>query len=495
MKNPPVAFAGFLALACLSLGLARPVAAQTFEPTWESLDSRPIPEWFGDAKFGIFIHWGVYSVPAWIRVQEGKYASYAEWYYARVMGELKGEEDFHAKTFGEDFEYRDFAPLFTAELFEPDLWASLFAESGARYVVLTSKHHDGFCLWPTRSPFKVGWNSMDVGPKRDLVGELTEAVRSHGLRMGLYYSMIEWETNRTGRTPAGRFISQEAMDRYGIPIDRYVDDHVIPQLKELVTEYQPALIFSDAGEWDETEEFWKTKEFLAWLYNSAPNKDEVVVNDRWAKGMVGKHGDYFSSEYQDLEGVGSEHPWEESRGMGRSYGYNRAENINHYRTSKELVHELIDVVSRGGNLLLNVGPTADGRIPVIMQQRLRDIGTWLRINGEAIYGTRAWKAEASAAQKPEAPEEGAPADGRLSGVHFTRKGSDLFAHFLEWPDGEVRLDGLDGAGDLNISLLGHQGPIEWHLDDGSLYLTPPLMSPNQVPSPYAYVFKISGGLG
>ena len=113
-----------------------------------------MPEWFDDAKFGIFIHWGVYSVPAWIRVTEGRYASYAEWYYARVMGELKGEEDFHERTFGEDFEYRDFAPMFTAELFDPDLWASLFAESGARYVVLTSKHHDGFCLWPTKSPFK-----------------------------------------------------------------------------------------------------------------------------------------------------------------------------------------------------------------------------------------------------------------------------------------------------------------------------------------------------
>ena len=126
----------------------------------------------------------------------------------------------------------------TAELFDPDLWASLFAESGARYVVLTSKHHDGFCLWPTKSPFKEGWNSLDVGPKRDLVGDLTAAVRAQGLRMGLYYSMIEWETNRTGRTPSGRFIPQEAMEKYGIPIDRYVDDHVLPQLRELVTGYR-----------------------------------------------------------------------------------------------------------------------------------------------------------------------------------------------------------------------------------------------------------------
>jgi len=468
----------------LTVSLVSPSVAQVYEPTWESLDSRPVPEWFPDAKFGIFIHWGVYSVPAWIRVSEGRYASYAEWYYARVMGELKGNEDFHERTYGEDFEYRDFAPMFTAELFDPDFWAELFAESGARYVVLTAKHHDGFCLWPTRSPFKKNWNSMDVGPRRDLVGELAEAVRGRGLRMGLYYSLIEWETNTTGRTPSGRFIAQEAMDAYGIPLGQYVDGHVIPQIKELVTEYQPAVIFADGGEWDEDEEFWKTKELLAWLYNNAPNKDEVVVNDRWAKGMPGRHGDYYSSEYRDAAGMGTGHPWEESRGMGRSYGYNRAENINHYRTSKELVHELIDVVARGGNLLLNVGPTADGRIPVIMQQRLRDVGSWLRINGEAIYGTRPWSP----------PGDRVPSTISGGAVRYTRNGADLYAHFLEWPEGEVRIDGLDRTEGLSVTLLGYERAVEWHLKSRSVIYTPRLMSPREVPSPYAYVFKISGAL-
>ncbi len=467
---------GLLVLMVLHPVWASPSVAQVYEPTWESLDSRPIPAWFPDAKFGIFIHWGVYSVPSWIRVREGRYASYAEWYYARVMGELRGDEDFHDRIYGADFAYRDFGPLFTAELFDADVWAELFAESGARYVVLTSKHHDGFCLWPTKSPFKQDWNSMDVGPKRDLVGELTEAVRKQGLRMGLYYSLIEWETNRTHRTPSGRFIAQETMDAYGIPLDRYVDDHVIPQLEELVTEYQPAVIFADAGEWDEDEDFWKTKKFLAWLYNDAPNKDEVVVNDRWARGMPGNHGDYYSSEYQDVEGIGAGHPWEESRGMGRSYGFNRAENINHYRTSKELVHELIDVVSRGGNLLLNVGPTADGRIPVIMQQRLRDIGSWLASNGEAIFGTQPW------------------GTGSGPAVRYTRDGTTLYAHVLEWPEGDVRIDGLDPGEDLTVTLLGYERSVEWHVDGQSVVFSPPLMSPREMPSPYAYVFKISAAL-
>jgi alpha-L-fucosidase len=325
---------------------------------------------------------------------------------------------------------------------------------------------------------------MDVGPKRDLVGDLADAVRDRGLRMGLYYSLIEWETTKTGRTASGRFIPEEVMESHSIPLPRYVDDHVLPQLRELVTEYEPALIFADGGEWDHDEEFWRTKDFLAWLYNHAPNRDEVVVNDRWAKGMPGHHGDYFSSEYQDAEGVGTEHPWEESRGMGRSYGYNRAETIDHYRTSKELVHELIDVVSRGGNLLLNVGPTADGRIPVIMQQRLRDIGTWLDVNGEAIFGTRPWRTGASDAAND--------AVGPI--VRFTRKGSDLFVHLLEWPDGPVRIEGVSPRDGFTIGLMGFGGSIEWQQEGGSILITPPQMSPADVPVPYAYVFKITNAL-
>jgi alpha-L-fucosidase len=274
------------------------------------------------------------------------------------------------------------------------------------------------------------------------------------------------------------------MDRYGIPLDRYVDDHVIPQLKELVTEYRPAVLFADGGEWDEDEEFWHTREFLAWLYNEAPNKDEVVVNDRWAKGMPGHHGDYYSSEYQDVEGIGAGHPWEESRGMGLSYGFNRAENLEQYRTSKELVHELIDVVSRGGNLLLNVGPTADGRIPVIMQERLRDIGSWLAVNGEAIFGTRPWQSGSVRTTET----GGGPA------VRYTRKGTTLYAQFLEWPEGDVRIEGLAPREGLSVALLGYDGPIAWRRDGHAVVVTPPLMSPRRMPIPYAYVFKLGAAL-
>lgn len=454
-------------------------APKKYQPAWESLDQRPIPKWFQDAKFGIFIHWGVYSVPAWRKVTEGRYASYAEWYYARVMfDEKSGGREFHVKNFGRDFEYRDFAPLFKAELFDPDQWAELFARSGARYVVLTSKHHDGFCLWPTRSPYKKGWNSMDAGSRRDLVGDLAEAVKARGLRMGLYYSIIEWESNWTHRTESGYFIPKKLVDKYGIPEDVYIDEHLIPQLKELVTTYQPAVIFGDAGEWDRTAEEWKTLDFLAWLYNNAPNKDEVVVNDRFGKEMPGKHGDYFSSEYQDAEGVGTLHPWEESRGIGGSYGFNRDENIDDYNTSEELVHELIDIVSRGGNLLLNVGPTADGRIPVIMQQRLVDIGTWLKTNGEAVFGTKPWE------------EAGLNRD-REKSLYFTKKGKDLFVICSQWPQKEFMIEGIKTTEKTAVSLLGYEGVVEWQAMEDGVHIQPPPINPATVPCDYAWVFKIS----
>ncbi len=476
MKNAAALVPAF----CLVGSLCLPARAQHYEPTWDSLDARPIPAWFTEARFGIFIHWGVYSVPAWRPLSERRYASYAEWYYASVIGDsLHGGDAFHRRVYGDDFAYRDFGPLFGAELFDPDQWADLFARSGARYVVLTSKHHDGYCLWPTRSPYKRDWNSSAVGPHRDLVGDLSAAVRRAGLWMGLYYSLIEWESSWTHRRPSGYYLDRETVETYRIPEEDYVTGHVLPQLRELVTTYQPALIFSDGGEWDGSEEYWHTREFLAWLYNEAPNRHEVVVNDRWARGMPGRHGDYYSSEYQDTEAVGVGHAWEESRGMGGSYGFNRAEGIDDYRTSAELIRELVDVVSRGGNLLLNVGPTADGRIPVIQQQRLLDIGAWLEVNGDAIYGTRAWSG--SAEQERDA-----------TGPYFTRKGDDLYVIVFGWPREAVRITGLTAGKPFALDMLGLETPVEHRWSGDLLLLEPPDISPADVPCEYAFTFRLSG---
>jgi len=208
-------------------------------------------------------------------------------------------------------------------------------------------------------------------------------VKSAGLRRGLYYLIVEWESSRTHRAESGYYLPVKIVNKYKIPENEYVDKHLIPQLKELVNNYKPCLLFSDGGEWDDSEEYLKTKEFLSLLYSDSLVKKEIVVNDRFAEDMPGHHGDYYSSEYKDAEGIFSK-PWEESRGVGGSYGFNRAENAEDYSTTKQLILELIDIVSRGGNLLLNIGPRSDGTIPVVMQERLLDIGKWLDVNGEAI---------------------------------------------------------------------------------------------------------------
>lgn len=452
------------------------VNSQNYEPTWESLDQRPMPEWFSQAKFGIFIHWGVYSVPAWRQLEEGRYASYAEWYEARVMdNKANGGYEFHRQNYGEDFEYRDFAPLFRAELFNPDQWAKLFKKAGAKYVVLTSKHHDGFCLWPTPNQHKVNWNSGDIGPKRDLLGDLTKSVRKAGLKMGLYYSIPDWESIPRKADGSEYFIRKEFVDKYGLSAEQYKDEIAIPQLYELVKKYHPSVIFSDAGEWLYDDKFWKTKEFLAWLYNESACKDEVVVNDRFCKGMPAHHGDYFSSEYKDADDGRLNKYWEESRGIGGSYGFNRAENLENYSSSKELILELVDIVSRGGNLLLNVGPTADGRIPVIMQERLLDIGDWLAVNGEAIYGSHVCKnASIKTAEQ---------------NIYFTTKEEAVYGIFDHWTQ-KIAFDLAPGQKVSEVSLLGYDGDIPWKINGNQITIELPPLSIAEIPCHYAWTLKL-----
>ncbi|HOZ46084.1 MAG TPA: alpha-L-fucosidase [Candidatus Hydrogenedentes bacterium] len=396
--RPTVSVATLLG-ALLAASLA--VSGQpTYEPTWESLDGRAVPAWFNEAKFGIFIHWGVYAVPSWSPT-----TTYSEWYWNHMQDKNGETWKFHVKTYGEDFQYQDFAPMFKAELFDPALWADLFKRAGARYVVLTSKHHDGFCLWP--SPDSWNWNAVDIGPHRDVLGDLTEAVRSAGIRMGYYYSYYEW-----------------FHPVYRSDVNRYVEEHMMPQIRDLVTRYQPSILWLD-GEWDHPAETWRSTEFLAWLFNESPVKEDIVINDRWGKGCRGVHGGFYTSEYGGHGGeVGPSHPWEEDRGMGASFGYNRNETVDHYKTPEELIRLLVDTAARGGNLLLDIGPTADGRIPEIMQERLVQIGDWLIPNGDSIYGSAA------------GPFVSLPWGA------CTSKPGRLYLHVFDWPDGTLEVPGL-----------------------------------------------------
>lgn len=489
-----------LLLTTLSVAglLAQVSRTGLYQPNWDSLDARPVPDWYLDAKFGIFIHWGVYSVPAYSSPDE-----YAEWYWyslratpptddARAVKRHQDTVAFHNRVYGKDFSYYRFAPMFTAELFDPDEWARTFAQAGARYVALTSKHHDGFCLFPSEEANRdwgQPWNALDIGPRRDLLGELSASVRGAGLRMGFYYSLYEW------------FNPLWLADR-----QLYVERHMIPQFKDVVTRYKPSIIFSD-GEWDMPSSDWKSTELLAWLYNESPVKDDVVVNDRWGSETRHEHGGYFTTEY----GAGlpdASHAWEENRGMGFSYGYNRNEPLSNYRTGKELIWMLADTVARGGNLLLNVGPTADGRIPTIMQDRLRDIGEWLKVNGEAIYGTRAWTRTAQWSDGTR-PKQGfgeyrvaydileiagqTPRGGQaVKQVFFTKKPDALYAITPGWPGDTLVLKDVQPGTATVVTLLGVDGPLTWRRDGRDLVIETPQLSADQLPCQYAYAFKVTG---
>ncbi len=459
-----------------------------YEPNWESLDKRKTPEWFKDAKFGIFIHWGVYSVPAYrpfIKNDEGETVMsgiYAEWYAPDVMYKPELNDSFHIKNYGKDFEYFDFAPLFTAELFQPAYWAELFKRAGAKYVILTSKHCEGFTMWPSKEKYSENWNVADVGPKRDLLGDLTKAVKAQGLKMGYYYSFLEYWTTKTDSWPAnleernGYYVPEKVWEKYHIPNDDFVD-RIHFHIKELINNYQPDIIWADA-EWDHDAEYWRSKELLAWIYNNAPNAETLAVNDRWAKNSRGKHGGYYTTEYgHGMENVKDNHPWEECRGMAYSFGYNRAEQIVQYKTSAELIHTLIEIVSKGGNLLLNIGPTADGRIPVIMQQRLVDIGNWLNINGEAIYGTR------PVTQKIEVAKP-------VQQVFFTQKNDKIFVILTAWPYNDVVIKNIDLDKNVNVKLFGFSKDINYSYKSKTLRISPPCLNPDK--SSAAYVFEISG---
>lgn len=473
------------------LALATPMmAAVRYEANWESLDQRPCPQWFLDAKFGIFIHWGLYSVPGW-----GPVGEYAEWYWNK-MADRKPDNvwwQFHVRNYGEGFDYAQFAPQFRAELFNADRWADLFARSGARYVVPTSKHHEGFCLWPSSEASKTWgrpWNAVEVGPKRDLLGELAAAARKRGLKFGFYYSLYEW------------FNPLWTADKV-----RYVTEHMIPQFKDLVSRYSPAILFSD-GEWDLPSKDWRSEELLAWLFNESPCKDDVVINDRWGKDCRHKHGGYWTTEY--AAGLQDDsHPWEESRGMGFSYGVNRAERIDDYKTSRELILVLIDLVSRGGNLLLDIGPNADGTIPVIMEQRLLEIGDWLRINGEAIYGTR-FAGRSCQWTEGKRPEQRfgefmvkynlmdqvgqQPRDGQaVKQVFFTKKADALYAITAGWPGRQLVLRDVNVPAKATVTMLGVPGQLKTRRKGTTWTIQVPDLDPDQAPCRYAFAFKIMGG--
>lgn len=426
----------------------------TYENNWESLNARPVPEWFADAKFGIFIHWGVYSVPAYT-----KKGDYAEWYMRQIENPDSEARKFHDRVYGKDFRYEDFAGMFKAELFDANQWADIIRRSGAKYMNLVSKHHDGFCMY--KSDYAWNWNSVDIGPHRDFCMELKTALEGTGVRFGVYHSVYEWFHPLYLKDP-----------------EEYALKHLHPMLKELITKYEPATLFTD-GEWDHESSVWHSTEFLQWLYNESPVKDYIVPNDRWGRETRGRLGGNFTTEYgiidggRKIEDIELDRPFEECRGIGRSFGLNRAEMTEDYLSAKELLTTLVDLVAKGGNFLLNIGPAADGTIPVIMEERLLQMGKWLAVNGDAIYGTRLYT------KKPQ------------KGTWYTKKGDTVYAIIDRFPFGSVTFDEIPYSDGLKARLLSHPAALTVENDGGKAKLAFPPIDPEEVTCEHLYAIEFT----
>jgi len=452
----------FFAVMIPSLFLFSGLSAQPpYQASWESIDSHKMPQWYDDAKIGLSMHWGVYSVPAW--APREKEISYAEWYGKRMTETDNPTYTYHQSKYGKA-KYDDFIPQWKAENYNPTEWARFAKKMGAKYMFITSKHHDGFCLWPSKYTDR---NAMKMGPKKDILGEYFAAARKEDLKVGLYYSLYEW----FNPLYTGKDIPYAGLKK----VNNYVDDFMVLQIKELINLYHPDFFFFD-GEWDHPESFWKMKEVVAYYYNEAAKRNqEVFVNDRFGAGERGKHGDLYNVEYSFEKGSEGmlTHKWSFWQGIAKTFGYNQDTDQEDCLSPKQFIDKTIDGVARNGNFDINVGPTPAGIIPDYEQYPLLKLGEWLATNGEAIYGTRPWSIQS----------EG---DAR-----FTSKGKYVYATFLKWQGEEFHLKTVKPLADSKISMLGVPGDLKWKWDATTgLTIQYPRDKARPTSCSYAWSFKI-----
>lgn len=454
-----------------------------YEPNVESLSKHETPRWFNDAKLGFFIHWGPYSVPAYAPAGGGARDGsdvYSEWYWYEMSQPGSPTYEHHAQTYGEDVPYDAFIEQWQAEQFDPREWLDLFVEGGAEYFVFVSKHHDGVALWDTDTTDR---DTVALGPNRDFTAELFEAAEDYPLKTGLYFSLAEWYSPAGGWDPLhGTGLAEGPVNPYTgepvpytgyEPVDDEIMDHQYPQMLELVDRFDPDIFWCDIG----PHVPHNSLELMAHYYNQAKNRPDpkdVVVNDRCSTEVR----DFVTREYRNQPGI-DPNPWEATRGLGRSFGYNAEEGPEVYLSPDELIDSFVDTVSKNGNLLLNLGPKADGTIPDIQAERVRALGAWLDVNGEAIRGSTYWHhADDTNSNVP---------------VRYTVKDGTLYATALEWPGEQLVLSGdIPLARNSRITLLGSDGAtLPWERGDGMLTVTMPAEGEAATSGRHAYTFAIS----
>jgi alpha-L-fucosidase len=483
-----------------------------YEPTWDSVRTHPLPDWFADAKLGVFIHWGLFSVPGWapqvddvqqVLRREGPAGllrdnPYAEWYRNSMLIEGSPTWLHHRETWGADFPYDRFVELFDAgtAACDMDAIAGVCHAAGAGYVVLTTKHHEGFTLWPASAPHP---RKGRYHARRDIVGDLTAAVRAAGMRMGLYYSGgYDW--------PYDDVVMRDAADTIlAVPSSPDYERYATAHVRELIERYRPSVLWNDIC-WPPGGNL---AELFAAYYDAVP---DGVLNDRWSqpaakRGLVGdavtrgaaglvqrlwqhipeekrglafpaaEHFDFRTPEYASFEAV-QEGKWEATRGVGHSFGANRNERPQDIVTTTDLVRSFCDIVSKNGNLLIGIGPDDRGAIPEEQARPLRGLGAWLAHSGEAVYGTRPWVIAATQTT------EGTP-------VRFTQKDGAIYAILLDLPGRRTfDLRGIDAATVRDAVLLGPDGPTPVSGDGVAGGIT----LPERVPVQAAHALRLGPGV-
>jgi len=472
------------------------VARGPFAPQWSSLEKFQVPAWYLDGKFGIFIHWGVYSVPAFGN----------EWYPRNMYRPEDATFRHHVETWGPPwtFGYKDFIPMFRAESFDARAWARLFKEAGARYVVPVAEHHDGFPMYDCSF---TDWCAAKMGPKRDVVGELAQALRAEGLVLGVSSHRVEnWWFYGPGMKLDSDVRDRRYAALYGPAQDRersekgetpptqdFLDDW-LARTSELVDKYQPQLVWFD---WwiAQPAVHGHLQRFAAYYYDRGAE---------WGKGVAINYKKHGGDSFPDTAGVldvergqlATLRPlfWQNDTSVSKnSWGHVANQQ---YKDTDSIVDDLVDIVSKNGSLLLNIGPRSDGTIPEPEQKMLREIGGWLAVNGEAIYGTRPFSVFG---EGPTEVAEGPFSDTKRqpftsSDVRFTTKGGLLYAIVLAWPaDGKVTIRSLGRsapklAGEIRtVELVGSKEPLRWRRDAAGLHVD----LPKAAPSDYAFALRIA----
>ncbi|CAB3985617.1 alpha-L-fucosidase-like isoform X1, partial [Paramuricea clavata] len=336
------------------------------------------------------------------------------------------------------------------------------------YFVLTSKHHEGFTNWGSNVSWN--WNSEDVGPHRNLIGDLAKSIRARtNITFGLYHSLYEWFNPLYLKDKANGFKTRV-----------YIANILMPELYDMVNRFKPEYIWSD-GDWEAKDTYWGSTEFLAWLYNDSPVKDTVVVNDRWGDNCRCRHGGSYTCADRYDPGILQKHKWENAMTVDKkSWGFRREAKLEDFLTIHELISELAETVSCGGNLLMNVGPTHDGRIVPIFQERLTQMGDWLKVNGEAIYASKPWRVQN---------------ETKTEGIWYTSKDDVVYAIVLQWPRSNT-LELMAPVADpdhTKVAMLGLNMDIEWKQGTGGkgMVIQMPQVPVTKLPSDWAWVLKLA----